>query len=679
MLTLVTTYAGVLGGAERTLLAFAGDLEGAVVLACPEGPLAEAARARGLLVMTLRSRPLEVRGGGAMALRALAGQAGHARELRRLARVLRPELLIAWGMRSALGAPAVRAGLRPRPALLVRHVDFLPASVLGRAARAAMLRADAVAANSRAVAEDLDPRGRLGARLSVIPPGIDLAAYDPAWAPGTEREALLLGAIVPWKRPDLALEAVARAASALPDLRLVVAGAPLGREGEDLLERLRARAAAPDLAGRVTFAGALEDPRGALGRAWCLLHCADREPFGSVVLQALATGRPVVAARAGGPQEVVDPGCGRLFTPGDPGAAARALVEVLGDEETARRLGERGRERAREWDGAPSRRRFAELAARLARPAHAAASAEPPGTGLALVTVTHNSAATLPPFLASVSAHLPGARVVVVDSGSEDGGAELARSAGASVIEAPNIGFGRASNAGVEVVEAPVTALVNPDTLMLDDSLARLAQELARASSARRILAPRVLRPDGSTQDTAQLDPASPLLLLRALLPPAALPSLLRRRVEPFRSPRRRRVGWAVGCCLVARTDLLRELGPFDPRIFLFAEDLELGLRAAEAGVETWFAPDARIVHLDAHSTGPAFGGEPFALLARQRRAVIGDRRGRAAARRDRRLSLLTFADRILLKRLAGRPAGRERKQLEAEWRAKSAPADLGH
>ena len=72
-------------------------------------------------------------------------------------------------------------------------------------------------------------------------------------------------------------------------------------EGERLLEDLRRRANRPDLEGRVSFAGELPDPRAALSRAWCLLHCADREAFGSVVVQALASGRPVVAPASGRP------------------------------------------------------------------------------------------------------------------------------------------------------------------------------------------------------------------------------------------------------------------------------------------------------------------------------------------------------------------------------------------
>jgi GT2 family glycosyltransferase len=186
-----------------------------------------------------------------------------------------------------------------------------------------------------------------------------------------------------------------------------------------------------------------------------------------------------------------------------------------------------------------------------------------------------------------------------------------------------------------------------------------------------------VLSPDGSRQQTGHLDPESALLWLKALVPPAALPGPLRSAVDPWRSQRSRPVGWAVGACLVARTETLRRLGPFDERIFLYGEDMDLGLRASDAGVETVFRPDTRIVHLDAHSTGPSFGGEPFELLARQRRAVIGERRGEEAARRDDQIMTVTLFSRIALKTLVGRSSARERQQLAALRRVRDEPPRL--
>jgi N-acetylglucosaminyl-diphospho-decaprenol L-rhamnosyltransferase len=683
VLTLAVTYPGVLGGAERTLLDFTRGLPGGLVLACPEGALAERARADAINVIELRSRPLELRGGLGDRLGAGRALAGHAGDVRRLVREVAPDLLVAWGMRTVIVAPAAVAAAK-RPAVVARHVDFLPGPAIGRLVRASAARADRVSVNSWAVARDLDPDGALGDRLEVITPGIDLAAYDRDWGLAEQPEVLLLGALMPWKRPDLALEAVALAARSVPQLRLTVAGAPLNAEGEQLLERLRERASQPDLDGRVTFAGQLGDPREALSRAWCLLHCAEREPFGNVVLQALASGRAVVAPAAGGPAEIVDESCGRLYPPGDAEAAAAALVELLSTPPLVEKLGAGGRARAGWFEADEARGRFAEIALEAVAeraPAAATGHAAQHGAGMAVVTVTHNSEAEVTRLLRSVELHLPGARMIVVDSGSTDGSVTAVRTGAprATVVDlGENVGFGRASNVGVAQAEEPITVLINPDAELVDGSLAQLAADLLAPGAKQQLLAPLVLSPDGSRQDTAHVDPSSPLLWLKALLPAAALPPPLRALVEPWRSARRRPVGWAVGACLVAPTATLRRLGPFDERIFMFAEDMDLGMRATEAGIQTVFRPDARVVHLDAHSTEAAFDGEPFELLARQRRAVIGEHRGEEAADRDDRIWEVTLLSRILLKTLMFRSTARERRQLTALRTVQGEPARLG-
>jgi glycosyltransferase involved in cell wall biosynthesis len=199
-----------------------------------------------------------------------------------------------------------------------------------------------------------------------VHPGVDLVHFAASAAPPDGPHVLVLGALVAWKRPDLALEAVALAAHELPGLRLTVAGAPLTEGGEDLLARLHERAAAPDLRGRVDFAGALSDPRAALTRASCLLHCAEREPFGIALVEALASGRPVAAPAAGGPLDIVDASCGLLYEPGSAEAAATALLELLARPARAATLGEAARARAEAgFSVERARREFRELLAAL--------------------------------------------------------------------------------------------------------------------------------------------------------------------------------------------------------------------------------------------------------------------------------------------------------------------------
>lgn len=329
--TLFVSYSPLLGGAERILLDMA---EPGAPIACPDGPLAVAARAAGHEVVPLAEHSLELRRDARDRIAAPLRLAAFAREVRAAVRARAPRLVVGWSMRAALASAAALRTMPGRPALLFQHNDLLPGPAIARAVRAAARAADAVVCLSEAIATDLDPAGRLGDRLRVVHPGVALERFPLVPNPPGPPELVTLGAIVGWKRPDLALEAVAIAARLAPELRLTFVGGPLDEAGEQLLAALRRRAERPDLAGRVTFTGALPDPRPALAAATALLHCSDREPFGLALVEALASGRPVVAPAAGGPVEIVDATCGRLFTPGDAHDAARALVETIGAAKT---------------------------------------------------------------------------------------------------------------------------------------------------------------------------------------------------------------------------------------------------------------------------------------------------------------------------------------------------------
>jgi N-acetylglucosaminyl-diphospho-decaprenol L-rhamnosyltransferase len=286
------------------------------------------------------------------------------------------------------------------------------------------------------------------------------------------------------------------------------------------------------------------------------------------------------------------------------------------------------------------------------------------------VIVLHVSEPELRALLASVAAHAPGAQLVVVDTGSRDGGPALARAAGAELIDLPhNPGFGAANNAGLARARHPVTVLLNPDTELVDDSVHELAA-LARIHP-HALHAPRLLEADGSPQRSAHPLPGTAGALLPALVHPPLLPRALRERAEPYRSERDRTVGWAIAACLAADTAIFRRLGPFDPTVHLFAEDMELGLRARAAGIPTVLHPGLRVRHAGGHAV--LRGGEPFELLARRRREAIAGTLGARALALDDAAQALTFATRIAGRRVLGRPADRERAQLRALVAARGA------
>ncbi len=357
-MVLLVSYSGVFGGGERLLLDFAPGLEDATALVCPEGPLAREARGQGITVFPIPERSLLLRGGGpGRRARAAAGLAAHAREIRRLVAELDPQLLIAWSMRSAI------ASLLAAPLgcpVVFQHNDLLPDGLVGRLVRAAARRARRTIVLSHAIARDLDPHGRLGERLIVVHPGIDCARFRLDVQPADPPEVLVLGALVGWKRPDLALEAFRLAKQSDDRLRLRLVGAALEEDSRRFAADLKARARELGLEREVEFAGAVEDSRDALARATCLLHCAEHEPFGMAVLETLAAGRPAVVPNAAGPAEIVDRSCGVLYEPGSAAAAAAGLLEVVRDREHAQRLGAAGRLRAQtHFDLDRARERYA--------------------------------------------------------------------------------------------------------------------------------------------------------------------------------------------------------------------------------------------------------------------------------------------------------------------------------
>jgi N-acetylglucosaminyl-diphospho-decaprenol L-rhamnosyltransferase len=293
------------------------------------------------------------------------------------------------------------------------------------------------------------------------------------------------------------------------------------------------------------------------------------------------------------------------------------------------------------------------------------------GAPFAGVVVIHNSERYLPGLFASLERHFdPAPELVVVDTGSDDDGAQIAREHGATVIDRPdNPGFGTANNIAIEHVNNDVCVLLNPDVEVLDAGLLHLV-ELARQRRA--LFVPRLLNADGSIQRSAHPAPGTPEALLSALVHPRALPRSLRLRADPWRAAEPRQVGWALAACLVAQTQVMRELGPFDADIFLFYEDLELALRAARSGITTELRPEVAVRHFGSHSTFPAYNGEPLELLANLRRDVVGTQLGARALALDDAAQTLAFATRAGARIVLRRDASRELAQLRAVRAARS-------
>jgi N-acetylglucosaminyl-diphospho-decaprenol L-rhamnosyltransferase len=258
---------------------------------------------------------------------------------------------------------------------------------------------------------------------------------------------------------------------------------------------------------------------------------------------------------------------------------------------------------------------------------------------VAVAVVSWNTAELLDRCLAALRAdHEAGlAEVWVVDNASTDGSAALVAERHPWVgLEAgtENLGFGAAVNLVAARTRTPFLAAANADVAPEPAALAALLDAAARAPRAG-ALAPRLLRPDGTTQHAVHPFPTvrTGLLLSSGL---ARRPAIARRLpLEGFWDPQRERtVDWAHGAFLLLRREAWDAVGGFDPEQWLYAEDLDLCWRLRRAGWTTRYVPAARVAHAVSAATAGRWS-DPERAVRTQRSAYawLLARRGIRATR----------------------------------------------
>lgn len=288
--------------------------------------------------------------------------------------------------------------------------------------------------------------------------------------------------------------------------------------------------------------------------------------------------------------------------------------------------------------------------------------------GYSIVVVTWECAGHLATLVGSMNRCLESSpELVVVDNASSDDPEAAARGwRGEVQFErlSENRGYGAAANAGIEAAHGEVAVTLNPDTELVDGSL----DELAAFALSRGVLAgPRLLNPDGSRQPSASGPVVGAWPWIAALVPGAVQPGPIRRRTEPWRLERTTPVTWLSGACVAGPRERLAGLGPFDPAIHLYGEDMDLGLRAAAAGLPSHFCPDVcRVVHHGRGSTSVRWSEGPARAIEANWRAVARRAYGARRERRAWRARKLNLALRVGAKRALGHEAGWERALLSA-------------
>jgi len=205
---------------------------------------------------------------------------------------------------------------------------------------------------SRAVAENYITQGISPVKGTVIHNAVDLAEFslncdvalvrsEFGWT-SHERLVGVVGRLDWWKGHEYFLEAMAEVAQQIPNLRGIIVGEPESTPlNWEYYQKLQSLTKSLGLEDKVVFTGLRNDvPRLMSALDVVVLSSAAPEPFGRVVIEGMAAGKPVVATAAGGVLDIIEDGLNGLLVPcKNSKAMAQAILWLLSNQEQARQIG----------------------------------------------------------------------------------------------------------------------------------------------------------------------------------------------------------------------------------------------------------------------------------------------------------------------------------------------------
>jgi glycosyltransferase involved in cell wall biosynthesis len=242
-----------------------------------------------------------------------------------------------WHLRELLG-PGQPFRLAGRPARIAQYVREHASLVIANSQTSASTAGDLIPADM----------------IRVVPNGIDMAAFQQRSHRDDARQSLVIAMVASLtsrtKKHDLFVEAAARLKDC-PTVEFRIYGHDLTaggtRPGDHYAAAIQALVRQRGLADRFHFPGYIPDPARIMAEIDILVHSADNESFGRIVVEAMAAGLPVVGVRGGGVGEiVVDGETGLLAPPDNPLALAECISKLVHDVALRNRFGAAGRSRA---------------------------------------------------------------------------------------------------------------------------------------------------------------------------------------------------------------------------------------------------------------------------------------------------------------------------------------------
>jgi GT2 family glycosyltransferase len=231
---------------------------------------------------------------------------------------------------------------------------------------------------------------------------------------------------------------------------------------------------------------------------------------------------------------------------------------------------------------------------------------------LTILIVNHNAKDHLVKTIDSLNENVKGLvyEIILVDNASTDGSVLAVQLSHPTVEIIPldqNVGFAKANNLGAKQASGRYLLILNSDTEVPEKALEKLV-ELKKRHPDWGIVAPLILDPDGSLQLSWGRD----LHLHTELFLKYFAEMVSRWRYKRKKGRMDRSVNWVSGACFLIEGSLYRQVGGFDEKFFLYAEDADLGKRVRQLGKEIRLTSASRIIH---HSGKSVVGMPGRALL----------------------------------------------------------------
>ena len=224
---------------------------------------------------------------------------------------------------------------------------------------------------------------------------------------------------------------------------------------------------------------------------------------------------------------------------------------------------------------------------------------------LSIIIVTHNSQEEIEKVVQSIfnSCAELDYEIIIIDNNSGDD--TLAKVSNISkrvkiIANSRNVGFGRANNQGFKVANGEFILVLNPDIILTEQTRVNDLCEKLLTDREIGIIAPRLIYPDGSVQESVRGFPNLLVQVIRVLKAD--------RFFNDFRAFKNYMlldkklsteiyVDWVIGAFMLIRRDLLFEIGLFDTRFFMYMEDADLCLSLKRKGYKICYSPMFSAVH----------------------------------------------------------------------------------